>query len=122
MVLSGGSTISVVDRVGSPSGGTVVGAVRPERMSLQATAGAGECNNLAAVVERRQFLGSMLQYSVRTAANDLWIVEVTNPRGTFDAGETVRLTWAPEDTLLLESDAASADPMQGGDAGFVVPT
>jgi putative spermidine/putrescine transport system ATP-binding protein len=88
-----------------PAGAVGAIAVRPERIRLApAAGGAGATENgVAGTVEECIFRGALRRYRVRLDPGRVWSVDEPATGGPPSAapGATVRLTWRPEDCLLL---------------------
>ena len=102
------------DRCVIASGGWRAGqpvqvSVRPESIGIEARNGdgPGPPGRLDAEVEQVAYLGSAVQYHVRTAGG-LGISVLAGKTGSrFESGDSVVLAWAPSDALVL-GDRSSA--------------
>jgi putative spermidine/putrescine transport system ATP-binding protein len=109
--LSGGGEITAL-AVGVAQGSACHVAVRPERLSLSATANGG--NALPATVDGRIYLGDHLRLLARLANDQVLTVKV-GPEATMANGETVTVSCAPNDCRAFPADAGAggAIPKQG---------
>jgi len=86
---------------GAEAGGAVWCSIRPERLHVVARGG-GEGNVLGGKVVRAVYLGSHEQYFVRLAdGREIKAVEYEARTAKAAAGESVKLSCAPEDVVLL---------------------
>ena len=96
------------DRCLVGAGGRQVGqsiqvSVRPESIAIEARSGhaAGDARRIAAEVEQVAYLGSAVQYHVRTDGGMALSVLASRQGSRFATGDTVALAWAPTDALVL---------------------
>ena len=60
---------------------------------------------LAATVEQVAYLGSAVQYHVRTAGGQAIAVLAAKQTTRFSRGDDVELTWSPTEALVLDDPA-----------------
>ena len=100
LVLADGTTI----QTSIPAGGAGQVAVRPEKILLQSsteTAPDG-ANAIEATVQQDIFAGSSLTYLLDWQDRQLKVFVQNRSGDVINQGETVRLSWSPGDTVLLE--------------------
>src|SRR5262245_10881631 len=83
-------------------------ALRPERLTLTATADDGRGNRVAGTVEFASYLGAIIEYYVRLSSGETLRVHASNTGATGDRnwalGETVHVSWPVEVGLVLEDE------------------
>ena len=100
--LAGGASVAVAR---PPAEGASVDAmVRPHRVSL---GGEGGANALEGRVRRVVYVGDLVQIEVETAAGKILVEHGTRGSSWRDVvvGASVRVSWAPEDTLAFAREA-----------------
>jgi spermidine/putrescine transport system ATP-binding protein len=90
---------------GRRAGQAVQLSVRPESIAF-AAAGSGQ---LRATVEQVAYLGSAVQYLVRTAGGMALTVLAGRNESRFAIGDPVELAWAPTDSLVLGDRSAELE-------------
>lgn len=98
IVLPGGDRIRICAHSGKAATREVFGMLRPERLEIT-TSKEGE--RLQARVSERIFLGETIQYLVETERGYVFTVQSSNPKHQISVGDTVGLTWSPEDVWIL---------------------
>ena len=104
IVLGDGSRISSAMPVGT-KGATVQAAVRPEKIALGAADGSGSTdsnNAIRARVQGHVFAGSSLTYLVDWQDATLKVFVQNRSGAVIDEGAEVRLTWSPQDTVVVQ--------------------
>ena len=98
-VAGGGPEFTVRDMPPDFTGGFLI--IRPEVMKLGR--GASEvANTLTGTLFNDYALGSRIQYQIRTAGDDQWLVERLQDESFEGAlGDEVMLGWRPEDSILV---------------------
>lgn len=79
-------------------------AVRPEKLSLSREISSGEVNAQPGEVVDADYLGGLTRYRVKLAGGDIVQVARANTAGAgaaFEAGQTVTVSFAPEDAVVL---------------------
>ena len=78
--------------------------VRPEKLTLGRGDGAAAGNALSGTVCRASFLGNTMRYAVEVSPGLTLTVDTPNHGAAFHpaTGEAVRVTWAPEDSSVLQ--------------------
>ena len=91
-------------------GQTVQVSVRPESIAIEARdGGASRPGSLPAAVEQVAYLGSAVQYHVRTDGG-LGLTVLAGKNGArFETGSKVSLAWAPGDALVLGDRAGTVE-------------
>ncbi len=107
--------------VGLMAGGSIVKArmkasppvvpslfVRPERISLHGAAGAVAAtatNQATGRVRRMSFLGNIVRYTIDVGGADFMVDVQNSGANRFAVEQDVTLSWAVNDSLLLEGGA-----------------
>jgi spermidine/putrescine transport system ATP-binding protein len=90
---------------GRRPGQAVQVSIRPEAISIRAADGkdvpAGNAAGLPARVEQVAYLGASVQYQIRTEKGLAMSVLAPKAGARFESGDTVTVTWAPGDALVL---------------------
>jgi len=86
--------------------GAVRVGVRPEKLAIVEPGAAVNGHNvLRGTVEVAAFLGTSLQYLVRTpSGHELTVIEQNRDGGTHGPGREVALTWRPEHTFVVSKE------------------
>ena len=83
-------------------------AIRPERIDLRMTCAPDVANCLRGVIQDESYLGTTLQYAIKTDYPTPLIVHQQNTGAgnihCFQRGDTVYLQWTPENAIVLKSD------------------
>jgi spermidine/putrescine transport system ATP-binding protein len=99
----------LVGSAGLAVGRPVELSIRPESVHLRPTNGSTAPGTMASLVEQVAYLGSNVQYHVRTAGG-LAITAVAPKAGSrHPVGSAVDVTWSPEDALVLAGEEASKE-------------
>jgi putative spermidine/putrescine transport system ATP-binding protein len=95
---------------GESGSGSVVLAVRPERMEIRRDGGrnreSGQPNSVTGVAKVVTFLGPTTESMIELASGELVIVHAPTAQridATPAPGETVRVAWPPDASLLLDA-------------------
>ncbi len=91
-------------RINGDTGAARQVAVRPEKMLLEplsAPAPEGDSNVIQATVQQHIFAGSSLTYLLDWRDQQLKVFVQNRTGAVIGAGETVRLSWSPRDTVVL---------------------
>jgi spermidine/putrescine transport system ATP-binding protein len=98
----GSSDVCVVDRADLVVGRSVELSVRPEAVQLRPSNGTSYTPRpIAGTVEQAAYLGTIVQYLVRTAGG-LSITALAPKTGTrIPVGDAVDISWSPVDALVL---------------------
>ena len=101
----------VIASGGHRSGETVQVSIRPESIAIQARSGgsAAAPDRLPAEVEQVAYLGSAVQYHVRTDGGLRLSVLAGKAGSRFSSGDTVTLAWEPADALVLGVRSATLE-------------
>jgi len=99
--LAGGETARTAMN-GLAPGGTVELCIRPEAIALVAADNAGA---LAARVEHAAYLGTTIQYQVRTVGGQALTVLAPKTGNRLAVGSPVAISWSPDDARVLGGDA-----------------
>ena len=98
-VAGGGPEFAVRNMPSGFTGGFLI--IRPEVMKLGPEAEGVE-NTLSGTLFNDYALGSRIQYQIRTAGDDHWLVERLQDESFEGAlGDEVTLGWRPEDSILV---------------------
>ena len=101
-----------IDRLdGQPVGASLMCGVRPEKLRLLPADGAADgLNALRGRVEIASFLGTSIQYVVRTSGGEeLTVVEQNTGDGSsIGPGREVLVTWQPEHTFVVDNEETHA--------------
>jgi putative spermidine/putrescine transport system ATP-binding protein len=92
-------------------------ALRPERLSLEATSGLD--NRLSGRVEFVSYLGAVLELHVRLSPADRVVVQMPNRGGAAPAGvgDTVEIGWPREAGLVFAGQGSPAFQRENSDVG-----
>ncbi len=89
-------------------GDAVTVAIRPERIELTTQPVEGSVNQIKGSVRNEMYLGTTLQYTVRTFHETPVIVHQQNTgiggANRVQRGDTVYLKWLPENSTILKAD------------------
>ena len=101
----------VIASGGRQAGQTVQVSIRPEAIGIEARNGGstGGPGSLAAEVEQVAYLGSAVQYHVRTDGGLRLSVLAGKNGSRFQSGDMVTLAWAPGDALVLGDRASTLE-------------
>ncbi len=95
----------LVAAAGRRAGEAIQLSVRPEAIALEATdvasGGRHPAGPIVAQVEQVAYLGASVQYHVRTEGGLAMSVLAGKAGQRFESGDSVALTWAPSDSLVL---------------------
>ena len=98
-VAGGGPELAVCDMPAGFTDGFLI--IRPEVMKLGREA-SGVANTLTGTLFNDYALGSRIQYQIRTAHDEHWLVERLQDESFEGAlGDEVTLGWRPEDSILV---------------------
>ena len=98
--------VAVADLV---AGQSVELSIRPESMTLRPTDGIKRRGEIASVVEQVAYLGSTVQYHVRTEGGIAMTTIAPKSGWRHPIGSAVDLAWPPEDALVLTGDPATQE-------------
>ena len=90
---------------GLAAGQPVELCVRPEAITLRPGSGEG---GIAGQIEQAAFLGTTIQYLVRTAGGDPLTVLAPKAGGKLPVGADVALSWSPDEARVLGGDASGS--------------
>lgn len=98
---------------GPPPAGAVCAGVRPEKIELldaDAPPPAADLNSLRGQVVHAGFLGTAIQYQVRTPGGAELVVTEQNRNGSrgLGPGSEVRLAWQPAHTFVVSKEKTHA--------------
>jgi spermidine/putrescine transport system ATP-binding protein len=100
----------VIAAGGRQAGQSVQVSVRPEAIAIEARdGGSSRPGSLAAEVEQVAYLGSAVQYHVRTDGGLRLTVLAGKAGARFESGSNVSLAWAPGDALVLGDRAGTLE-------------
>jgi spermidine/putrescine transport system ATP-binding protein len=91
----------VADGAGRKAGQSIQLSVRPESIVMGASNGRNGADHIAAEVEQVAYLGTAVQYQVRTAGGLGLSVLAGKTGSRFSSGDSVVLAWSPTDALVL---------------------
>ena len=91
----------VADSTGRQAGQSIQLSVRPESIVIGASNGSNGADHISAEVEQVAYLGTAVQYQVRTAGGLGLSVLAGKAGSRFATGDSVVLAWAPTDALVL---------------------
>ncbi|HMK68258.1 MAG TPA: ABC transporter ATP-binding protein [Stellaceae bacterium] len=81
-------------------------ALRPENLALiRAESGAAK-QRLLGTIEQRRFLGNVVHYFVRTAADQVLIAEESSTGRILEIGDSVGVTWRTGDAFAFGADGS----------------
>lgn len=83
--------------------GRVTVLVRPHRIALDVTA-VEDRPSIVGVVTSSSYVGDVVEYSVDVAGRSLSVQALATHAGPVHAGQQVRLSWNPEDAVVLPAD------------------
>jgi spermidine/putrescine transport system ATP-binding protein len=90
---------------GLAAGQPVELCVRPEAITLRPPSGKG---GIAGQIEQAAFLGTTIQYLVRTAGGEPLTVLAPKAGGRLPVGADVALSWSPDEARVLGGDASGS--------------
>ena len=90
---------------GLAAGQPVELCVRPEAITLRPGSGEGA---IAGQIEQAAFLGTTIQYLVRTAGGEPLTVLAPKAGGKLPVGADVALSWSPDEARVLGGDASGS--------------
>jgi ABC-type Fe3+/spermidine/putrescine transport system ATPase subunit len=99
----------VVASGGRRPGQTVRVSIRPEAIELAPANGSDPDPRLRATIEQVAYLGAAVQYHIRTERGLALSVLAGKTRQRFESGDSVVLTWAPSDALVLSERTAEKE-------------
>jgi spermidine/putrescine transport system ATP-binding protein len=111
LVRLGGGDACVVTAAGLDIGRTVELSIRPESILLKPTNGGphGPLEPLQGTVEQVAYLGSNVQYQVRTRGGLPMTVVAPRTQQRLPIGTDVDITWSPDEALVLASANAKEE-------------
>src|SRR5262245_56464466 len=92
---------------GLATGEPVELCIRPEAIAVRSRGGDDE-GGIAATVEQAAFLGSTIQYVVRTGGGEPLTVLAPKAGGRLPVGAVVALSWSPDEARVLGGDASGS--------------
>ncbi len=99
--------------LGRRAGQPIQLSVRPESIVIEATGGSPDGvdrrTRMAAIVDQVAYLGASVQYHVRTEGGLAMSVLAAKAGPRFESGDSVALTWAPTDSLVLGDRSAEVE-------------
>jgi ABC-type Fe3+/spermidine/putrescine transport system ATPase subunit len=84
-------------------------SIRPEAIELAPANGAEPDARLRAQVEQVAYLGAAVQYHIRTERGLALSILAAKSRQRFESGDSVVLSWAPSDALVLGERTAEME-------------
>ena len=90
---------------GLAAGQPVELCIRPEAITLQTGSAEGA---IAGQIEQAAFLGTTIQYLVRTAGGEPLTVLAPKAGGKLPVGADVALSWSPDEARVLGGDASGS--------------
>lgn len=90
-----------VGAAGLRIGAVVEVSLRPESITVARSAGGPQAGTVAGRVEQVAYLGSNVQYQVRTAGGQAIAVVASKAGERYEIGATVDVAWAPDAALVL---------------------
>ena len=109
LVRLGSGDACLVGAAGLGVGHPVELSIRPESVDLQPSNGSTARGTMASLVEQVAYLGSNIQYHVRTAGGVAITAVAPKAGSRYPVGSAVDVTWSPEDALVLAGDEASKE-------------
>ena len=91
----------VIASGGRRSGQDVQVSIRPEAIQISPANGSDQGSRLRAEVEQVAYLGAAVQYHIRTERGLSLSVLAAKSKERFESGDSVLLSWAPSDALVL---------------------
>ncbi len=98
--LDGGDTCRAVVLDGPTVGGSLEISIRPEAVSI-AGPGLGGPGSIEGRIEQTAYLGSSVQYQVRSQGGGLLSVATPKTGRRFVTGDDVEIGWSPHDALVV---------------------
>jgi spermidine/putrescine transport system ATP-binding protein len=95
--------------VGRAAGQPVQLSIRPEAIEIAQANGTEPASRLRAEIEQVAYLGAAVQYHIRTHQGLALTVLAGKARQRFESGDSVVLSWAPSDALVLGDRAAQKE-------------
>ena len=99
----------VIASGGRRAGQAVSVSIRPEAINLARTNGSEPPTGLRAEIEQVAYLGAAVQYHIRTERGLALSVLAAKAKERFESGDSVVLTWAPSDALVLGDRTAEME-------------
>ena len=97
-----GGDVCRIGRPGRSVGQVVDISLRPEAIAIgPAEDGAGAAPGISATIQQSAYLGSAVQYLVRTTGGVVLTVLVSRSAERLPTAQVVRLRWPPDDALVL---------------------
>jgi spermidine/putrescine transport system ATP-binding protein len=106
--LEGGDTCRAARSDGIRAGYAIEISVRPEAVTI-GPPGAGGADPIQGRIEQSAFLGSGVQYQVRSQGGSLVSVIAPKAGRRFVAGDDVEIAWEPRDALVVGARSAAEE-------------